>query len=278
MQEQNNIKTPSAIDQHTRRQSSDIEDANPDTKTQTVSSIPPKTAATASKSAPIFSDFQNAEQSHETYISNQIREQLVQLGLSKEDIESKYEKYIPAAARAIIERSNEQAEALRSLYRRLVNEGEAAAAEIFGVTKNSNQDDVTLEQEPTNTGGNHPICPPSTQIESTPVQGENFFTLAADPDMESQIQSYHDLTEIEDTDLVSCSYVAETITEEEQTKIGDALVAAAALTTNKYRLNESLSDISAAFYKLARVLDIKCNKNEDYFLVLFEIWRNLVEK
>ena len=48
----------------------------------------------STKSAPIFSDFQNAEQSHETYISNQIREQLVQLGLSKEDIESKYEKYI----------------------------------------------------------------------------------------------------------------------------------------------------------------------------------------
>lgn len=277
MQEQNNIKTPSAIDQHTRRQSSDIEDANPDTKSQTVSFIPSKTAATASKSAPIFSDFQNAEQSHETYISNQIREQLVQLGLSKEDIENKYEKHILAAARAIIEKSTEQAEALRSLYRRLVNDWEATAAEIFGETKNSKQDDVTLEQKPTNTGGNHPICLPFTQIEPTSVQGENFSTLATDPDMESQIQSYHDLTEIEDTDLVSCSYVAETITQEEQTKIGDALVAAAALTTNKYRLNESISDISAAFCKLARVLDVKCGENEDYYLVLFEIWRNLVK-
>lgn len=274
MQEQDNIKTPSAIDQHTRRQSSDIEGANPDTKTQTVSSIPPKTAATASKSAPIFSDFQNAEQSHETYISNQIREQLVQLGLSKEDIENKYEKYILSAARAIIEKSNERAEALRSLYRRLVNDWETTAAEI----ENSNQDDTTLEQEPNIQGGNHPICPPFTQIESTSVQGENFFTLAADPDMESQTQSYHDLTEIEDTDFVSCSYVAETISQEEQTKIGDALVKAAALTTDKYRLNESLSDISAAFCKLARVLGIKCGENEDYFLVLFEIWRNLVKK
>ena len=274
MQEQDNIKTTSAIDQHTRRQSSDIEDANPDTKTQTVSSIPPKTAAAASKSAPIFSNFQNAEQSHETYISNQIREQLVQLVLSKEDIESKYEKYIPSAARAIIKKSNEQAEALCSLYRRLVNDWETTAAEM----ENSNQDDATLEQEPNIQGGNHPICPPFTQIESTSVQGENFFTLAADPDMESQTQSYHDLTEIEDTDLVSCSYVAETISQEEQTKIGDALVKAAALTTDKYRLNESISDISAAFCKLARVLGIKCGENEDYFLVLFEIWRNLVEK
>lgn len=230
------------------------------------------------KSAPIFSDFQNAEQSHETYISNQIREQLVQLGLSKENIESEYEKYIPAAARAIIEKSNKQTEALYSLYRRFVNEWEATAAEVFGETKNSNQDDVTLEQKPTNTGGSHPICSTFTQIESTPVQGENFLTLAADPDMESQTQSYHALTEIGDTDLVSYSYVAETITKEEQTKIGDALVKATALTTNKYRLNESISDISAAFKKLARVLDVKCNKNEDYFLVLFEIWRNLVEK
>lgn len=278
MQEQDNIKTPSAIDQHTRRQSANIEDANPDTKTQTVSSIPPKTAAAASKSAPIFSDFQNAEQSHETYISNQIREQLVQLGLSKEDIENKYERYILSAARAIIERSNEQAEALCSLYRRLVNDWETTAAETFGEMENSNRDDVTLEQEPANTGGSHPICPTFTQIESTSVQGENFFTLAADPDMESQTQSYHDLTEIEDTDLVSCSYVAETISQEEQTKIGDALVKAAALSTDKYRLNESISDISAAFYKLARVLEVKCGENEDYFLVLFEIWRNLVEK
>lgn len=276
MQEQDNIKTPSAIDQHTRRQSSDIEDANPDIKSQTVSSIPPKTAAAASKSAPIFSDFQNAEQSHETYISNQIRGQLVQLGLSKEDIESKYERYILSAARAIIKKSDEQAEALCSLYRRLVNDWEttAAAAEI----ENSNQDDATLEQEPNIQGGNHPICPPFTQIESTSIQGENFSTLAADPDMESQTQSYHDLTEIEDTDLVSCSYVAETISQEEQTKIGDALVKAAALTTDKYRLNESISDISAAFCKLARVLGVKCGENEDYFLVLFEIWRNLVEK
>lgn len=278
MQEQDNIKTPSAIDQHTRRQSSDIEDTNPDTKTQTVSSIPPKTAATASKSAPIFSDFQNAEQSHETYISNQIREQLVQLGLSKEDIENKYERYILSAARAIIERSNEQAEALCSLYHRLVNDWETTAAETFGEMENSNRDDVTLEQEPNIQGGSHPICPTFTQIESTSVQGENFFTLAADPDMESQTQSCHDLTETEDTDLVSCSYVAETISQEEQTKIGDALVKAAALTTDKYRLNESISDISAAFFKLARVLGIKCGENEDYFLVLFEIWRNLVEK
>ena len=274
MQEQDNIKAPSTTDQHTVRQSSDIEDTNPDTKSQTVSSIPPKTAATASKSASIFSDFQNAEQSHETYISNQIREQLVQLGLSKKNIENEYEKYIPAAARAIIEKSNKQAEALCSLYRRLVNDWETTAAE----TKNSNQDDVTLEQEPTNTGGSHPICSTSTQIESTPIQGENFLTPTAVPDMESQTQSYHALTEIEDTDLVSCSYVAEVISQEEQTKIGDALVKATALTTNKYRLNESISDISAAFKKLARVLDIKCNKNEDYFLVLFEIWRNLVEK
>lgn len=261
-----------------RRQSPDISDLAPDTKSKTIPPTHLKTAAAASnKSASIFSKNQNAEQSHETYISNQIREQLVQLGLSKEDIENTYEKYIPAAARAIIEKSNEQAEALRSLYCRLVNEGEAAAAEIFGVTKNSNQDDVTLEQQPNIQGGNHPICSSLTQIESVSVQGENFFTSAADPSIEPQIQSYHDLTEIEDTDLVSRSYVAETITEEEQTKIGDALVAATALTTNKFKLNESLSDISTAFYKLARVLGVEVSENEDYYLVLFEIWRNLVK-
>lgn len=263
-----------------RRQSPDMSNLVPDTESETVSSTHLKTAAAASnKSAPIFSDFQNAEQSHETYISNQIREQLVQLGLSKEDIESKYEKYIPATARAIIEKSNEQAEALRSLYRRLVNEGEAAAAEIFksGETKTSNQDDVTLEQEPNKKGGNHSIGSSHTQIESAPRYDENFFTLAVDPGLDSQTAINPTLTKIEDTESVSRSYVAETITEEEQTKIGEALVAATALTTNKYRLNESLSDISAAFCKLARVLDVKCGENEDYYLVLFEIWRNLVK-
>lgn len=256
------------------RQSPDIRNSVPDTKSKTISSTHLKTAAAASnKSASIFSKNQSAEQSHETYISNQIREQLVQLGLSKEDIESKYEKYIPATARAIIEKSNERAEALCSLYRRLVNEGEAAAAEIFGVTKNSNQDDVTLEQEPNKKGGNHSIGSSHTQIESTP----RYSNLAADPDLDSQTAINPTLTKIEDTESAPRSYVAETITEEEQIKIGDALVAATALTTNKYRLNESLSDISAAFCKLARVLDVKVSENEDYYLVLFEIWRNLAE-
>ena len=148
MQEQN----------QTRRQSPDIRNSTPDTESKTIPPTHLKTAAAASnKSAPIFSKDQNAEQSHETYISNQIREQLVQLGLSKEDIENKYEKYILAAARAIIERSNEQAEALRSLYRRLVNDWETTAAEIFGEMENSNQDDVTLGQEPNIQGGSHPI-------------------------------------------------------------------------------------------------------------------------
>lgn len=261
-----------------RRQSPDMSNSVPDIESKTVSSTHLKTAAAASnKSAPIFSDFQNAEQSHETYISNQIREQLVQLGLSKEDIENTYEKYIPATARAIIEKSNEQAEALRSLYRRLVSEGEAAAAEIFGETKNSNQDDVTLEQEPNKKGGNHSIGSSHTQIESAPRYDENFFTLAADPDSDSQAAFNPTLTKIGYTESVPRSYVAETITQEEQTKIGDALVAATALTTNKYRLNESLSDISAAFCKLARVLGVEVSENEDYYLVLFEIWRNLVK-
>lgn len=261
-----------------RRQSPDMSNSVPDTESKTVPPTHLKTAAAASnKSAPIFSKNQSAEQSHETYISNQIREQLVQLGLSKEDIERKYEKYIPATARAIIEKSNEQAEALRSLYRRLVNEGEAAAAEIFGETKTSNQDDVTLEQEPNKKGGNHSIGSSHTQIESAPRHDKNFFTLAADPDLNSQTAINPTLSEIEDTEPVFRSYVAETITQEEQTKISDALVAATALTTNKYRLNESLSDISAAFCKLARVLGVKVSENEDYYLVLFEIWRNLVK-
>lgn len=281
-----------------RRQPPDISDLVPDTESKTISPTHLKTSAAAqqhtgplqeltksdplqepTKSAPIFSNSQNVEQSHETYISNQIREQLVQLGLSKEDIENKYERYIPAAARAIIEKSNEWEEALYpSIYRQLADGWEATVEEILGEMKNSNQGDVTLEQQSINTSGNHPICSTFTQTESTSAQDENFFTLAADPDMEPQIQSYHDLTEIEDTDLVSRSYVAETITQEELTKISDALVKAAALTTNKYRLNESISDISAAFCKLARVLDVTCSENEDYFLVLFEIWQNLIEK
>lgn len=257
-----------------RRQSPDMSNPVPDTESKTIPSTHLKTAAAASnKSASIFSKNQSAEQSHETYISNQIREQLVQLGLSKEDIESKYEKYIPATARAIIERSNEQAEALCSLYRRLVNDWETTAAE----TKTSNQDDVTLEQEPNKKGGNHSIGSSHTQIGSTPRYDENFFTLAVDPDLDSQTAITPTLTKIEDTESAPRSYVAETITEEEQIKIGDALVAATALTTNKYRLNESISDISAAFFKLARVLDVKCGENEDYYLVLFEIWRNLAE-
>lgn len=160
-----------------------------------------------------------------------------------------------------------------------MSEGEAAAAEIFksGETKTSNQDDVTLEQEPNKKGGNHSIGSSHTQIESTPRYDENFFTLAADPDSDSQTAINPTLTKIEDTEPVFRSYVAETITEEEQTKISDALVAATALTTNKYRLNESISDISAAFCKLARVLGVKVSENEDYYLVLFEIWRNLVK-
>lgn len=276
MQEQDNIKTPSTTDQHTVRQSSDIEDTNPDTKSQTVSSIPPKTAATASKSASIFSEDQNAEQSHETYIINSLREQLMQLGLSKYEIEMEYEKYLPIAARAIIEKPK----TLCSLRQRLMNDLETVAAQIFKSTETetSNQDDVTLEQEPNKKGGNHSICPSSTKTESTPNYDENFSTMAADPDLNSQTAFNPILTEIKDTEPIPRSYVAEVISQEEQTKIGDALVKATALTTNKYRLNESISDISTAFKKLARVLDIKRNKNEDYFLVLFEIWRNLVEK
>lgn len=273
MQEQDNIKTPSATDQYTGRQSSDIEDTNPDTKPQTVSSIPPKTAATAPKSTPILSDLQNTEQSHEAYISNQIREQLIQLGLSKEDIESKYDKYIPAAARAIIEKSNKQAEALYSLYRRFVNEWEAAAAE----TKISNRDDVTLEQEPINNGGKQPSIDEQTELFlPDPCWFIPDGTVGYNLDHMPKFRG--ELIESEYDDTLVQSYVAEVISQEEQTKIGDALVKATALATNKYRLNESISDIAAAFKKLARVLDIKCSENEDYFLVLFEIWRNLVEK
>lgn len=260
-----------------RRQLPDMSNLVPDTESKTVSSTHLKTAAAASnKSASIFSENQHAEQSHETHIINSLREQLMQLGLSKYEIEMEYEKYLPIAARAIIEKP----ETLCSLRQRLVNDLESVAAEIFksGETKTSNQDDITFEQEPNKKGGNHSICPSSTQIESAPRYDENFSTMAAAPDLDSQTAINPNLTEIGCTESVPRSYIAETITKEEQTKIGDALVKATALTTNKFKLNESLSDISAAFCKLARVLDIKCNKNEDYFLVLFEIWRNLVEK
>lgn len=255
-----------------RRQSPDISNLVPDTESKTVSSTHLKTAATASnKSASIFSKDQNAEQSHETHIINSLREQLMQLGLSKDEIEMEYEKYLPIAARVTIERSEIQAELLQFLHQRFLNNWATAAAET------SNQDDATLEQEPNKKGGNHSIDSSHTQIESTPRYDENFSTLAVDPDSDSQTAINPTLPEIGYTESAPRSYVAETISQEEQNKISDALVAATALATNKYRLNESISDISAAFCKLARVLDVKCSKNEDYYLVLFEIWRNLVK-
>ena len=257
-----------------RRQSPDIGNLAPDTESKTVYPTHLKTAAAASnKSASIFSENQHAEQSHETYIINSLREQLMQLGLSKYEIEMEYEKYLPIAARAIIEKP----ETLCSLRQRLVNDLESVAAQIFksAETKISNQDDVTLEQEPNKKGGSHSIGSPHTQIESTPRFDENFSTMAADPDLDSQPPFNPTLPEIGYTESVPRSYVAETITKEEQIQIGDALVAATALTTNKFKLNESLSDISAAFCKLAHVLGVKVSENEDYYLVLFEIWRNL---
>lgn len=250
------------------RQSPDMSNLAPDTESKTVSSTHLKTAAAASnKSASIFSKNQNAEQSHETHIINSLREQLMQLGLSKNEIETNYEKYLPIAARVTIKKSEIQAELLQFLYQRFLNNWATAAAET------SNQDDVTLEQKPNKKGGNHSIDSSSTQIESTP----RYSNLAADPDLNSQTAINPALTKIEDTESVFRSYIAETISQEEQTKISDALVAATALTTNKFKLNESLSDISAAFCKLARALDVKCSENEDYYLILFEIWRNLVE-
>lgn len=254
------------------RQSPDIGNLAPDTESKTVRPTHLKTAAAASnKSASIFSKNQNAEQSHETHIINALREQLMQLGLSKNEIEMNYEKYLPIAARVTIERSEIQAELLQFLYQRFLNNWATAAAET------SNQDDVTLEQKPNKKGGSHSIGSPHTQIESAPRYDENFSTLAADPDLNSQPPFNPTLSEIGYTESVPRSYVAETITKEEQTQIGDALVAATALTTNKFKLNESLSDISAAFCKLAHVLGVKVSENEDYYLVLFEIWRNLVK-
>ena len=96
-----------------RRQSPDIGNPVPDTESKTVYPTHLKTAAAASnKSASIFSKNQNAEQSHETHIINSLREQLMQLGLSKYEIEMEYEKYLPIAARVTIERSEIQAELL----------------------------------------------------------------------------------------------------------------------------------------------------------------------
>lgn len=41
------------------------------------------------------------------------------------------------------------------------------------------------------------------------------------------------------------------------------------------RLNESIADIAAAFDKLARVLGVKCEKTDKFYLVLYQVWRNL---
>lgn len=258
------------------RQSPDIRNSVPDIESQTVSSTHLKTAAAASnKSASIFSKDQNAEQSHETHIINSLREQLMQLGLSKYEIEMEYEKYLPIAARAIIEKP----ETLCSLRQRLVNDLEAVAAEVFksAAAEISNQDDVTLKQEPINNGGNHSIGSSHTQIESIPCPDENFYTLAADPDLDSQTAFSPTLTEVEDTESTPCSRVAETITESAQIQINDALAYVAAHGWIP-RLHESINDIAAAFCKLARVLDIKCSGNDDFYLILFEIWQKLYQK
>ncbi|MBQ2347247.1 MAG: hypothetical protein II388_02600 [Clostridia bacterium] len=254
------------------RQSPDIGNSVPDIESQTISSTHLKTAAAASnKSASIFSKDQNAEQSHETHIINSLQEQLMQLGLSKNEIEMEYEKYLPIAARAITEKSEIQAELLQFLCQRFLNNWATAAA------KTSNQDDVTLEQEPINNGGNHSIDSSSTQIESIPCPDENFYTLAADPDLDSQTAFSPTLTEVEDIESIPRSYVAEVVTESTQIQINDALAYVAAHGWIP-RLHESINDIAAAFCKLARVLDINCSGNDDFYLILFEIWQKLYQK
>ena len=258
-----------------RRQAPNIRNSVPDAESKTVSSTHLKTAAAASnKSASIFSENQNAEQSHETHIINSLREQLIQLGLSKYEIEMKYEKYLPIAARAIIEKP----ETLCSLRQRLVNDLEAVAAEIFksAETKTSHQDDVTLEQEPINNCGKHsPIEEQTESFLPNPYwfipDGTVDYNLDHIPKFRGEpIESEYDDTLVQ-------SYVAEVVTESAQTQINDALAYVAA-HNGIPRLHESINDIAAAFAKLARVLDIKCSGNDDFYLVLFEIWQKLYKK
>lgn len=257
------------------RQSPDIRNSVPDTESKTIPPTHLKTAAAASnKSASIFSKNQNAEQSYESHTINLLREQLMQLGLSKYEIETNYEKHLPTIARAIIEKS----EILCSLDKRLVNDLEAVAAEVFksAETKTSNQDDVTLEQEPINNCGKHsPIDEQTERFLPNPYwfipDGTINYNLDHIPEFRGE------LIESEYDDALAQSYVAEIVTESAQIQINDALAYVAA-HNDIPRLHESINDIAAAFKKLARVLDIKCSGNDDFYLVLFEIWQKLYQK
>lgn len=71
-------------------------------------------------------------------------------------------------------------------------------------------------------------------------------------------------------------YIAEVIDQDTQAEI-DELISYAhdSKNINKCRLNEGITDIAAAFDKLAQVLGVKCEKTDKFYRVLYQVWRNL---
>lgn len=71
-------------------------------------------------------------------------------------------------------------------------------------------------------------------------------------------------------------YITAVIDQDTQAEIGNLISHAwDSKNINKCRLNESIADIAAAFDKLARVLGVKCEKTDKFYLVLYQVWRNL---
>lgn len=71
-------------------------------------------------------------------------------------------------------------------------------------------------------------------------------------------------------------YIAAVIDQDTQAEISNLISHACdSKNINTCRLNESIADIAAAFDKLARVLGVKCEKTDKFYLVLYQVWRNL---
>lgn len=131
-------------------------------------------------------------------------------------------------------------------------------------------------QEPTKNGGNQ-----STMKE----QGENNPRSKMIPTYDNYPITGTDLSALNydcfclpnavDT-ICNTLYVAEVIDQDTQAEI-DELISYAhdSKNINKCRLNEGITDIAAAFDKLAQVLGVKCEKTDRFYRVVYQVWRNL---
>lgn len=133
-------------------------------------------------------------------------------------------------------------------------------------------------QEPTKNGGNQ-----STMKE----QGEGSRTLKMIPTYDNYPITGTDLSALNydcscpptiavDDITGDTLYVTGVIDQDTQAEISELISHAwDSKNINKCRLNESIADIAAAFDKLARVLGVKCEKTDKFYLVLYQVWRNL---